>query len=362
MSFTPNSNITSSPVEHIRCQQHAARTFVDDSFRLLPKNKFLFHVAFNINWPAVRSKTDTSLKLLETLKDEINLLVKSIELPAYTVQHEVLNQYNRKRVVQYQHKYNEVGVSFNDDNMGLVNQLWQAYYKYYYADPIVSNAKGAYNKTATKPASFITNPYGYNGRIAAFFNYITIYQMSRHEFVSYKLINPVITSWTGGKMAYNDYGSHHFDMKFAYESVYYDTGFVDSGKMEGFGTTHYDWTPSPLSSNYPRNVSSSPTFSRTSFGSTDTTVTTDTKLSTTGITSTKASPLLYQSISLSGATASGTNTGSSVQGVSIPQTTSATSTTSTTGTTASQVTMSSTSSTTATGAVTGVKPDYASAL
>ena len=29
--------------------QHAARMFVDDSFRLAPKQKFLYHVSFNIN-------------------------------------------------------------------------------------------------------------------------------------------------------------------------------------------------------------------------------------------------------------------------------------------------------------------------
>ena len=28
---------------------HAARLYVDDSFRLAPKSKFLFHVVFNIN-------------------------------------------------------------------------------------------------------------------------------------------------------------------------------------------------------------------------------------------------------------------------------------------------------------------------
>ena len=35
--------------------RHAARTFVDDNFRLAPKSKFLFHVFFKINTNALKS-------------------------------------------------------------------------------------------------------------------------------------------------------------------------------------------------------------------------------------------------------------------------------------------------------------------
>lgn len=316
MSYVDNSLLKSDPIEQIRCQQHAARTFVDDSFRLLPKNKFLFHVAFNINWPAFKGK-NLNFSLLETLKDEINLLVKSVDLPAYTVSHEVLNQYNRKKVVQFQHKYGESIISFHDDNMGLINQLWQAYYKYHYSDPTVSTAKGAYSKTATRPSSFIKNPYGYNGRVAPFFNYITIYQMARHEFVSYKLINPMITSWGGGKVAYSDLSaSHGFEMKLAYEAVSYDTGFVSSGRMEGFGSVHYDFTPSPLTSDSSPDEGTSPSFARTSgFGSVDSTSTSNTNTGTSQKTAaTSKTALLYST--------SSTSTGG-LLGVSLPNATAA---------------------------------------
>lgn len=266
MAFTPNEYLITDPVEHLRCRQHAARTFVDDQFRLLPKNKFLFHVAFNVNWKVL---TNVNAKLLETLKYEINLLVKNSTLPSYTVSSETLNQYNRKKVVQYQHKFGDIDITFHDDNMGLINQLWQAYYKYYYQDPTVSGKSGTYNKTATRSSSFITTPYGYKGPVAPFFNYITVYQMARHEYVSYKLVNPVITSWTGGGVGYHLGESHSIDMKLAYESVLYNTGYVDDGQMEGFGAVHYDWMPSPLSSKFPPNTGSYPSFA-SSVGATDT--------------------------------------------------------------------------------------------
>jgi len=271
MAFAQNEFLVADPVENLRCRQHASQTFVTDQFRLLPKDKFLFHVAFNINWQGIKPST-IEAKMLETLKNEINLLVKNIDLPTYTVSAETLNQYNRKRVVQYQHKYTDVKLSFHDDNMGLVNQLWQTYYKYFYNDPTVSSAKGAYNKTATLPSSYIKNPYGFIGRSKPFFNYITIYQMARHEFVSYKLINPLITHWGGGNLAYHSGDSHAFDMTLAYEAVSYGTGYVTDGNMEGFGISHYDYYPSPLQPGTPMsNTSTYPSFPQPILGTANST-------------------------------------------------------------------------------------------
>lgn len=266
MSFTPNEYLKDLSAEILRCRQHASMTFANDQFRLLPKDKFLFHVALNINWQAFNPSSVNS-RMIESLKNEINLLVRSSDLPTYTVSTETLNQYNRKRVTQYQHKYNDIKMSFHDDNMGLINQVWQLYYKYYYNDPTVSAVKGAYDKTAIKKSSFISNPYGFIGRIKPFFNYITIYQMSRHEYVSYKIINPLITHWGGNNLAYHSGDSHNFDMTFAYEAVQYGTGFVNDGLMEGFGISHYDWNLSPLDgSGYPANSSSYPSFPRSTGG------------------------------------------------------------------------------------------------
>jgi hypothetical protein len=284
MSFTPTSELQSDPITILRCRQHASRIFADDQFRLLPKTKFLFHVSFNIDWDVVNPvpKSDPIKGLVETLQDEINLLVKGVNLPSYSVQHEVLNQYNRKKVVQYQHKYNDIDIAFHDDNMGLVNQMWQLYYKYYYADPTVSVKDSAYIKNATLNSSYITSPYGYNGRKKPFFKDIMIFQMSRKEFVSYKLINPVITSWTGGKLGYHETASHEFDMKIAYEAVSFNTGWVnhiDDGnksEMDNFGALSplYDLTLSPLSNIDPnKDINSIPegshSFAKAWFGSTD---------------------------------------------------------------------------------------------
>jgi len=242
MSFTPTNQLYSDPNIYLRNQQHASRLFVDDQFRLLPKNKFLFHVAFNINPKAVYNT-----ELLARHKNEINMLVKSIDLPKFTVHNVTLHQYNRKKVVQYQHKFEPLSVKFTDDNMGVMNLLWQNYYRYYYHDQAAAEKGTAFKRNAIQSSSSIRSNYGYTAPIEPFFNYITIYQMARHDFVSYRLINPVFSEWNHNSLDYAVSDACEFDAKIAYESVYYDRGEVSSDTVDGFGLEHYDLTPSPLS-------------------------------------------------------------------------------------------------------------------
>jgi hypothetical protein len=242
MGFTANSNLQSDPQILLKDYRHAANLFAVDQFRLAPKQKFLFHVAFGINTAAV-----PNAQLVQRYGQEINMLVKNIELPNFQIQTDTLNQYNRKKVVQYQQQYQEIAVNFHDDNMGLINQLWQAYYSYYYADPKSTTVAGAFSRNATKKSNYIPTSYGYdNNSTAPFFNYIKIYQMARHEYVLYQLVNPMITSWNHNKLDYSATGTHDFSMRLKYEAVAYNVGAVTDGDPEGFGLTHYDHTPSPL--------------------------------------------------------------------------------------------------------------------
>lgn len=256
MAFTPTSSLSANTSVLLKDYQHAARTFVDDQFRLLPKQDFSFHVAFGINTSTVKD-----IELLQRHGTEINMLVKNITFPKFTVGIETINQYNRKKVIQNNIKYEHVTIKFHDDNMSLINFLWRNYYSYYYADSSSAKVPGAYNKTATRKSDFITTAYGLdNGSIAPFFNYITLYQMARHEYVSVKLINPMIVSFDGSPLDYSSSKSHEFTMVLAFESVVYDNGNVSPDSVEGFGTEHYDTSPSPLQPGTGNTGSESPTF------------------------------------------------------------------------------------------------------
>ena len=243
MSFTSNSNLHADPKINLRDWQHAARMFSDQQFRLAPKFDFQYHVAFNINKSALQNAN-----IVTRYGTEINMLVKGVTLPKFEIKADVVNQYNRKKQIQFHHSMGDVVLTCYDDNMGLMNQLWQNYYSYYYADSTSAKATGAYSRTATKNSDYIKTPFGLdNSSTAPFFNYITIYQMARHEWVSAKLINPIIKSWDGNKLAWDSVKTHEFGMTIAYEAVTYDSGTVEPGAPEGFGLDHYDITPSPLS-------------------------------------------------------------------------------------------------------------------
>ena len=222
--------------------RHAARTFVDDSFRLMPKHKFLFHVSFQINSNALKS-----LNFKFQHQNEINILVKSADLPKYSISSETLNQYNRKKVVQTKVDYQPVTIKFHDDNLGITRQLWENYFSYYYADPTTSKVSSTYTRNAMLSSSFVKAPYGLdNNSSIPFFDAITIYQMARRFWNSYTLVNPLITAWNHDNLDYTSNNPVEQTMTLAYEAVYHDNGRVTPNSPTGFAVDHYDTVPSPI--------------------------------------------------------------------------------------------------------------------
>jgi len=233
-----------APGPDLRDWQHAARMFTDNNQIYGPKQKFLFHVAINLNQNALRNTT-----LAQNYAPVLGMLVKNVNLPRFTMQVDKVNQYNRKKNIQQKVTYEDITITFHDDNLGLINQLWQNYFNYYYGDSGSSTIPGAYNRTATKNFSSINGNYGLdNGATAPFFNYITLYQMAQGQYVSYKLINPLVTSWNHEQVAYDQSQAPHFNtMTLAFEAVEYGQGPVTPGDPEGFDIINYDQSASPLS-------------------------------------------------------------------------------------------------------------------
>ena len=73
--------------------QHASRLYLDDSYKLMPKQKFLFHVVFDID-NTIPVKTFSANEQLE-----LNMLVKACDLPKYNLNYEEKQQYNKKTYI-----------------------------------------------------------------------------------------------------------------------------------------------------------------------------------------------------------------------------------------------------------------------
>lgn len=238
-------NGLSNPKGNLGSWQHAARTFQDDYFRLAPKSKFLYHVFFDINTSALKS-----LNLKYQHQNEIGLLVKSADLPKFTLKTQTLNQYNRKKVVTMDHELMPINIKFHDDRAHIINTMWQNYYAYYFSDPSAAKTPGAYSRNAMKSSNYIRTTYGLdNGSSIPFFNKIVLYQLNKREYVSYTLINPVISSFSHDQVQSSDQGSAGAEnnMTISYEAVSYDVGSIRGGRVKGFAVDHYDKAPSPLS-------------------------------------------------------------------------------------------------------------------
>ncbi len=262
--------------EYLRDFTHASKTFRTNSYAYAPKHKFLFHVYFDIN-------TDMLGPSITNWPEDSNfgLAVKSIQLPKYTVDLHTLNQYNRKRVVQSKIKYDPVNITFHDDNNNLIRRMWYAYYTYYYKDatqtgdlPTKSTAaptaqKFDMNRRNIYDSSISGNDdWGYIGETsqtqttnlassvgvtkAPFFKAINIYGFNQHNFALYRLVNPIIESFSHDTYDYaQGTGIMENTMTLQYETVKYYEGAVDGRQpwvqANGFGKPEsYDQTLSPI--------------------------------------------------------------------------------------------------------------------
>ena len=266
--------------EYVRDYTHASKTFVTNGYGYAPKFKFLFHVYFDINKSLIGATQNWP-------EDQnFGLAVKSIQLPKYTFDVQTLNQYNRKRLVQTKIKYDPINVTFHDDNANLIRRMWYTYYSYYYKDATqidsdtANSNPGDFGEGGTgnrydlnhrniyDPSITGSDDWGYIGETgnspqtnvgaglgvskAPFFNSINIYGFNQHNFALYKLINPMIESFSHDTYDYSAAsGTMENQMTLNYETVKYFEGALNGKSpdqiVKSFGTeAHYDRTLSPI--------------------------------------------------------------------------------------------------------------------
>jgi len=247
---------TLNPKGNLADFAHASRLYVDDSFRLAPKQKFLYHVVFNIN-PSVNTISDPPIV---NHKKELNMLVKDVSLPTYTIDMVTAQQYNIKRKIQTKISYDPITISFHDDNYGVTTALWETYYRYNFKDGWYgtknsvgdpnTNTDQPYGKNKTiKGSDSNTERFGLDSdKTDPFFTSIQIYQMARKTYTCYTLVNPIIQQWRHDTLNNQESAPVANQMIVEYEAVFYSRGRVSAnGSPQGFGEEHYDKTPSPNS-------------------------------------------------------------------------------------------------------------------
>ena len=228
--------------------QHASRLYLDDNFKLMPKQKFLFHVVFN---------TDETLFVDGFNANEryqLNMLVKACDLPKYNMSYEEKTQYNKKMYAGTRIAYEPVNITFHDDHADTVNAFWKKYYEYNIADSIGMNSDLTINNTKDDYYDFgdarQTTKFGMDTprqRQKPYLKGIEIFVLHKKRFTSMTLVNPVIGSFSHDNLDQADgTGVMNNTMQILYETVIYKSGIVNKNNVPGFATINYDNSPSPL--------------------------------------------------------------------------------------------------------------------
>lgn len=245
----------------LRDYQHASRLYVSNFYELAPKAGWIYYVVLNVN-PELLTKNAISdpkfranfQSWVTKYKGSVGLLAKQIDLPKFTMQTEILNQYNRKVVIQKQLTYSSVSVTFHDDMANATTDMWKHYYQYNIADSVSkTNVDAKYQDTKYKDYVDPNNSfYGLsNGQLTRipFFTSIDVYQLHKQRFTSFKLVNPVIKEWAHDQLDQTQ-GTKMMTSKMTidFETVVYNTDATNrvTRQNPGFTTNHYDNTPSPL--------------------------------------------------------------------------------------------------------------------
>jgi len=226
--------------------QHANRLYVTNTYARAPKVQFLYFVSFNINPNAV---IDQGWKN-SGMKD-VGLLVKKLDMPKFTMPTDILNQYNRRVPVYKNIKYNDITMTFHDDNSDITNWLWKNYYQYHYADGWYDVKSRSAPPEAFRDTKFNSNSFFYGGnsvQINRFFDSIDIYVMHQQKFTQMTLLNPLITAWDHDSLSQDDQTRALANKAtISYEGVLYKNGKLKKDKdAKFFSAVYYDNTPSPI--------------------------------------------------------------------------------------------------------------------
>ena len=224
--------------DQIKDFQHASRLFIDNNYELQPRYSNLFHVVFNLT-PQAASLFDNIDKL------EMNMLVKSVDLPSFNIDVQTHNQYNRQVHSQHKLNYNPVNVVFHDDQRDLIRSVLHTYANFFYNDSKYAIGNGAYS-TNDRYSGYRGNEFGFSDGNQRFFKDIRIYSMLQKRFAEYTLINPIINAFGHDTHSYANSSLMQHTMNIQYETVKYATGFVNNINPKGFTDVHYDNSPSPL--------------------------------------------------------------------------------------------------------------------
>ena len=216
----------------------------DPAFTQVPKSKFLFYVMFYKKAASnpVSSMVQDAFGGIGTVINSIinpgqylqnlGFVAKSIDRPKIKIATEVLNQYNKKRLIHTKHEFAPINMKFHDTVDNKIFNMFQDYYRYYFGEAWNMSSLSWANDVISKNLlpTMTGNSFGYspphtapNGGAAQstyFFDRIEIYQLFGGTYDLLTLVNPKIESFDPDDLNYEDgRGINEISMSIAYEGI-----------------------------------------------------------------------------------------------------------------------------------------------
>lgn len=157
-------------------------------------------------------------------------LVKGFEPPKMNIDTDVVNQYNKKRVVQKKISYQPVVVRFHDDQDSKIVNLVNNYLNYHYKD-FSNNIKSDWTLDTARQYIKSNNWGLINNSEKYFFLDLHLFYVNGGRVTLIYLMNPVITDITHDALSYEDGGVLEISLTFAYEGIYYHS--INAPLLEG---------------------------------------------------------------------------------------------------------------------------------
>ncbi len=169
---------------------------------------------------------------------ELSFLIKRFTRPTVNIDTQELHQYNKRRTVQTGIHYTPLDLAFYDTNDRVIQQLFVDYNRWYYGDFDETKSDKSWIPDIVSPV-FVTDGRGWgfspnmslDPAMGYFFDRIDLYDVSPDgSFVLWRLIHPIIESWTLGADDYTSGEQKEIAFTFRYEGM--DT-IAGHGQMGG---------------------------------------------------------------------------------------------------------------------------------
>jgi len=146
--------------------------------------------------------------------------VSSVSAASYSVDTQLMNQYNKKRVVQTKLNYEPIQVSFYDTFDNEWHNLMRDYLSHYFNGGEGIEQRVGLEGSSTVDPNFVTDQGFTPNDVRYFFPRIRIRQVGyKQEFRETILINPTITNIQGDTLDYSDSNPTMYSVTFQPESI-----------------------------------------------------------------------------------------------------------------------------------------------